>query len=370
MRWTLTRMQQSLLLSPKLVVTGSHLSDDHGATLNEIQSTGQSVDRLVPIPLKINSGHSLAASVSTAVVELAVAFEEIDPWMVFLVGDRYETFAAATAAFLSGIPIAHCHGGETTLGSFDDAFRNSITHMSYQHFVSNTDHAQRVRTLGADPSSVHVVGALGLDAVHGLRLLSRAEIEGKLGIEFLDRNILVTLHPETAMAARRDSGVNEVLDALAEVDDCHIVFTGPNADPGSDAIQTAICDFARQHGNASFFPSLGQELYLSIARHVDVVVGNSSSALIEVPALGTRVLDIGGRQAGRPRAASVIHCEAVTVEVKQALDEMLTQGSIAHVDLSGQPYGTPGASKRIVHVLESLVGDYRSTTSITRGYPE
>ncbi|KAG0163933.1 hypothetical protein DFQ30_010761, partial [Apophysomyces sp. BC1015] len=274
------------------------------------------------------------------------------PDVLVILGDRYEAIAAAVAATVCKVPIAHIHGGELTLGAMDDAFRHSITKMSHLHFTSTQAYRQRVIQLGEQPARVHNVGALGVENIRTLTLLDRGEVEKRLDLPPGQRYLLVTLHPATLEAQPPDAQLQALLDALDAFADYVCVFTGANADPGGAGLNRLLAQHTRsQSARFRFSMSLGVTLYLSAARSADAVIGNSSSGIIEVPSLGVPSVDIGSRQQGRVRSESVIHAAVDTPAIKAAIDQALTPTFWTRAQAAPNPYEQPGTTRRIVETL-------------------
>jgi UDP-hydrolysing UDP-N-acetyl-D-glucosamine 2-epimerase len=270
------------------------------------------------------------------------------------IGDRYEVLAAAVAATLLNIPIAHIHGGEITAGAFDDAIRHAITKMACLHFVAAEPYRQRVIQMGEDPDFVLNAGAPGLDLAGTAPTLSRTELFAALGISGPERFVLVTLHPTTARPDTDATNVTALLGALAGVKDRSIIFTGVNADPGYRAIDDAIKAFvAARPDHAFHFTSLGSERYWAALRLADAVVGNSSSGILEAPAVGVPSINIGDRQQGRLRAASIIDCPADSAAILAALRTIL-EGRFQPEPGTEPPYGRGGASEKIAGTLRKI----------------
>ena len=271
-----------------------------------------------------------------------------------LLGDRFEILAAAIAAMTARIPIGHIHGGELTEGLIDEAIRHSITKMSHLHFVSADQHRQRVIQLGEDASRVFNFGAPGLDSVNRLALLSRAELEQTLPFKFGPTNFLVTYHPVTLSSNNPALSIAALLAALDDYPDAHICFTQANADTNGRIVNSHIDNYRSKYpGRVFVFDALGQLKYLSLAKQVDLVIGNSSSGLLEIPALGTPTINIGDRQKGRLRGRSVIDCGEVTDEIGTAINKGMSADFRKTTANSGSPYGSGNASPRIKDVLKS-----------------
>ena len=353
LRSTIRGLQNKHNVDVQLIATGSHLSPLHGYTLSEIESDGFIPDRLIEILLASDSHVSVSKSIGLAVISFSEAFHQLSPDIILILGDRYEIFAAATAALIANIPIAHCHGGELTYGAFDDALRHSITKMSHHHFVAADEYRRRVLQLGEDPLSVHLVGGLGVDVISRITPLSREALEKSLEFEFAEKNLLVTFHPVTLDGIPSDAQLRELLDALSCLKDTNIIFTLPNSDTQSQLLINLIHDYCSSHSNAKAFPSLGQLRYLSCITYCDAVVGNSSSGLAEVPSFKKGTINIGTRQAGRLLASSVINCDPTSPSILSAIEKLYTpefQHSLQHTE---NPYGSGGASDAIVEILSN-----------------
>lgn len=351
LRWLMAAIRTAPGMALQVVATGSHLSPEFGLTAQEIEQAGFAIDRRIEILLSSDTGAGVAKSTGLGLIGFADAFQDLRPDLVVLLGDRFEILAAATAALLMRLPVAHLHGGEKTEGAFDDAIRHAITKMSNLHFVATEEYRQRVIQLGENPGDVHVVGALGLDGLIKAKRLTRQELEASLGFELGARSMIVTFHPETLSPGIAERQVAELLAALDAFGDFRIVFTLPNADPEGRAITSLIESFVESHPNARAYPSLGQLRYQSLVATVDVVVGNSSSGIIEVPSLGRPTVNIGDRQKGRLRAASVIDCQPDRSEIRQAIDKALSADFQASLEAVSNPYGTGGASDAIARVI-------------------
>lgn len=339
-------------LELQIVATGAHLSPEFGLTYREIEADGLRIDRRVEMLLGCDSPAAITKSMGLGLIGIADALKELRPDVVLLLGDRYEILAAASAALLAGIPIAHVHGGELTEGAFDDSIRHAITKMSHLHFVAAAAYWDRVIQLGEQPASVHLVGGLGVDNLLDLQLLDRAELGKSLGFELRDRNLLVTFHPVTLSGGSSAAQMDELLDALDAFPDHGILFTMPNADPDSRELAKRVEAFAARRVNVRVFVSMGYQRYLSCMKVADAVVGNSSSGLTEAPAFRVPTVNIGERQDGRLKASSVIDCPARRADISAAIARALSAEFRSSLRDVRNPYGEGGASGRIVKVLE------------------
>jgi GDP/UDP-N,N'-diacetylbacillosamine 2-epimerase (hydrolysing) len=338
-------------LELQIVVTGMHLSPEYGSTFQEIERDGFYIDRRVETLLSSDTPCGVTKAVGLGVIGFADVFQELRPDVVVILGDRFEIFAAATAAMIARVPIAHLHGGETTSGVIDEPMRHAITKMASLHFVAAREYRDRVVQLGESPNRVFHVGGLGVDSVVRIPLIPRDQLELALGIKFNAKNLLITFHPLTLDATASIEQLDGLLAALSELSDTHLMFTMPNADTGGRELASRVQRFATAHADASFFTSLGQRRYLSCIGVVDAVVGNSSSGLIEAPALKTATINIGERQSGRLKASSVIDCTADQVAIARALSTLYSAEFQVQLHSVENPYGTGGASAKIVQAL-------------------
>tara|TARA_B100001027_G_scaffold122742_1_gene84782 strand:- start:6685 stop:7839 length:1155 start_codon:yes stop_codon:yes gene_type:complete len=342
-------------LELQIIATGSHLSKNHGYTVNEIREKGFSPNFEIDLNLLNDTKESISNSIGIGTKEFTKAYEILDPDIIVLLGDRYEILSAAISALISKIPVAHIHGGEITEGAFDEAIRHSVTKMSHLHFVSNDVYRKRVIQLGELPSNVHTVGGLGVDVLKRTQILPKRVLEKSLGFSFLDKNLLVTLHPVTLNETNFDKETKELLHALSEFNDANIIITLPNADPGNQSIRKQMKDFAAYHPNAKTYESLGNEVYLSCLANVDGVIGNSSSGITEAPSLKTATVNVGDRQKGRLMASSIIHCNFEKNEIKSSIENIFSQKFKSKLNNVINPYGDGGATEKIFEILKTVI---------------
>jgi len=335
----------------QVIATGMHLSPEFGMTVREIEQDGVVVDRAVEMLLSADTPSGIAKSMGLGLIGFGDAFAQLRPDLVLVLGDRFEILAAVSAALVAGIPVAHLHGGELSEGACDDAIRHAITKMSHVHFVAAAPYRDRVIQLGESPDRVHLVGGLGVDRMQSIELLDRTSLEASLDFTFGHRNLLVTFHPATLERASALGQLEELLSALDGYPDVHLIFTMPNADARGRGLFGRIEQYVAQRANARAHVSLGHRRYLSCLAQVDGVVGNSSSGLAEVPSFRKGTVNVGGRQDGRLKAASVIDCRPERTAILSALARLYSptfQATLAEVV---NPYGTGGASAAIVEHL-------------------
>jgi UDP-hydrolysing UDP-N-acetyl-D-glucosamine 2-epimerase len=353
LRGILTRLKEMDDVDLRVIACGMHLAPRFGDTWRAIEADGFSIAAKIDLDLHDDRAETVARGTGIGVSGFADVLPQLEPDILVVLGDRYEVLAAAVATLLN-IPIAHIHGGEITAGAFDDAIRHAITKMACLHFVAAEPYRQRVIQMGEDPDFVFNVGAPGLDLASTAPALSRTELFTALGISGPERFLLVTLHPTTARPDTDATNVTALLAALAEIKDRSIIFTGVNADPGYRAIDDAIKTFVAARPDCAFhFTSLGSERYWAALRLADAVVGNSSSGILEAPAVGVPSINIGDRQQGRLRAASIIDCPADSAVILASLVR-ISEGRF-HPDPGVEPpYGRGGASDKIAGTLRKV----------------
>jgi GDP/UDP-N,N'-diacetylbacillosamine 2-epimerase (hydrolysing) len=351
LRFVMQGIKEDADLVLQVVATGMHLSTTFGLTYKEIEADGFNIDSKVETLSSSDTAVGIAESMGKGLSGCAEVFSRLQPDLIVVLGDRFEIFAATAAALVAKIPVAHLHGGETTTGAFDEAFRHSITKMSHLHFVAAEEYRQRVIQLGEDPKNVFLVGGLGVDGVKKVNLLSKVELERSLGIKFQSKSLLVTFHPVTLEDETSEVQMRELLSALSDLSDTTLIFTMPNADTGGLALMKVIEQFVESHHNAYAFTSLGHQRYLSCIAQVDGVVGNSSSGLTEVPSFKKGTVNIGIRQLGRLQASSVINCQPVEEQIRGALVKLFSHDFKSSLAMTSNPYGEGDASLKVVIAL-------------------
>jgi GDP/UDP-N,N'-diacetylbacillosamine 2-epimerase (hydrolysing) len=341
-------------LDYQLIVTGTHLSPTYGMTISEISENELKISEKIYIPRNSDTNLDAAISAGTTTSKIAESLDRLKPDILVLVGDRFEILSAAIAASILGIPIAHIHGGESTMGAFDDAFRHAITKLSHIHFVAAHEYVHRVIQLGENPNRVYLTGGLGVDAILKTDLLSKIELEERFGFKFNKKNLLITFHPVTLELSETEKQFEEILVALTDLPDTQLIFTYPNADPLGLRLIEMINDFARFRENVVVFESLGRVGYYSMIAQVDAVLGNSSSGLLEVPTFKKGTINVGNRQKGRLKSASVIDCLPEKSSILSALNELYSDRFMALLETAENPYGQGGAVTKIKSILKDV----------------
>jgi len=351
--WLLDELRADAQVELQLVVAGAHLSERFGMTVRQIEKDGFPIAARVPMPVDDDSVLGVTRSLAAGTAGFGEVFAALRPDVMVLLGDRYEMLAAAQAAMVARIPIAHVHGGEATEGLIDEAIRHSITKMSHLHFVAADSFRRRVIQLGESPERVWTVGATGLDNIGRLERVGKAELQVDLGLAFGAPSFLVTYHPVTLSTDDQGETMRNLLDVLDDTGGT-IIVTGVNADTGGLAMRREAERFAAsRRGRVLLVETLGVRRYLSVMAVVDAVVGNSSSGLIEAPAIGTPTIDIGDRQRGRLRAPSVVHCSEDAPAIRRAVSVALSPEHRVVASHRLTPYGTPGAAARIAGIVRS-----------------
>lgn len=353
--WVMKEIVAAPELELQVVATGMHLSPAFGHTYREIENDGFLINSKVEMLLSSDTSAGISKSVGLGILGFTDALQDLAPDVIVLLGDRFESFAAAVAALFARIPIAHIHGGEVTQGAYDEALRHSITKMAHLHLAAAERYRERILQLGESPSRVFTVGSPGIENMRRLKLLSRPEIERIMKISLGRRSFLVTFHPVTLDDNSAPDQLGALLSALGELEDTTMVFTMPNADAGGHLIPEMIRDFvAKKPSSYHSVTNLGTLKYLSLMRCVDAVVGNSSSGIIEAPSLKIATVNIGNRQKGRLRATSIIDCEPSVAEIRAALRTVFSEDFRSKLAATSNPYGEGETSKRIVEILKTV----------------
>ena len=349
--WLIHDLFHTPSIEPLLFVGGAHLAVHQGETVREIERDGWSIAARIPFLGADGeaSPHALAAALSG----FGDAFDATSPDLVILYGDRVELLAAATAATVRAIPIAHICGGDITEGAIDDQVRHAVTKLAHVHFPSTTSATQRLLQMGEEPWRVHHTGDPALDHFTRGERSNPAELEDVLGFIPDRSTLLVTMHPTTLDLGSNATAASELVEALRAYAG-PIVITAPAPDPGSEVVRSALAELATSRPSTVFVESLGSRRYRSLLPQIGAMVGNSSSGLIEAPEAGLPVVNIGSRQAGRDRGANVIDVEptsrAIGMGIARALDPVFRSTFVGRPN----PYGNGTAARSIVELLAKL----------------
>lgn len=345
-------IQTDTELQLQVIATNMHLSPEFGLTYKEIERDGFRIDKKVQMLLSSDTANATTKSVGLATIGFADAYEDLQPDLIVVLGDRFEILAAVSAALFYKIPVAHLHGGEITEGAYDDCIRHAITKMSHLHFTSTEPYRQRVIQLGEQPGRVFYVGAIGVENIRRILPLSKEELEESIHFSLGDKSLLVTYHPVTLENHTAASQCRNLLDALDKFPDYKVIFTLPNSDTDGRILIRMIQDYVFDHSDRCMsIPSLGLKRYFSALRYVDAVVGNSSSGIIEVPSFGIPTLDIGDRQKGRIASDSVVHCGTDKQEIVDGLVRVLSDEQKDKAKNCLNPYEKGNTTQAILDVI-------------------
>jgi len=340
-------------LKLQLIVTGMHLSTEFGLTYQIIEKDGYHIDEKIEMVLSSDTPAAICKSMGLGLIGFGDALNRLKPDFLVLLGDRFETLTGAIAGLISRIPIAHIQGGELTFGATDDAMRHSITKMSMLHFTYTEDYRQRVIQLGEDPSRVFNVGGLNTEVINKMKFLTKAQLENKINFKLGHQNCLITFHPVTLEKNTARRQFKLLLLVLQNYPELRIIFTKTNADAEGRIINSLIDDFVRQNSDRSIeFTSMGQLLYLSTMRQVQVVIGNSSSGIIETPSFKLPTINIGDREKGRLRADNIIDCGLTSEDITNALEKALSSEFISSLKHMINPYEKEGTSRIIKNIIK------------------
>ena len=350
--WLMKPIWDDPNLELQIIATGMHLSPEFGLTYREIEKDGFTINSKIEMLLASDTPSSISKSTGIGLIGFADAYNELNPDIIVVLGDRFEVLAACIAALYAKIPVAHIHGGETTIGAFDETIRHSITKMAWWHFVAADEYEKRVVQLGEDPKRIFNVGGLGVDAIRKSKLLSKKELMDKTKIKFGKKNLLVTYHPVTLEKLTSKKNIESLLNVLKDLKDVQLIFTMPNADSDGRIIKQMIDEYVSSYKQRSIsFTSMGHLNYLSTLQFVDGVVGNSSSGLTAAPTFKIGTINIGDRQKGRLKAKSVIDCEPTKESIKESINTLYSKDFQNILSKTDNPYGKGNATEKIMAVL-------------------
>ncbi|MBU3190619.1 UDP-N-acetylglucosamine 2-epimerase [Clostridium bowmanii] len=350
---TLNKIKENSNLELQLIVTGTHLSDNFGYTINEILEDGFKVDETLPIIMETSSKGTMAKEMGLLMIQLSQAFERLKPDILLVLGDRYELFAAVSTAMTMNIPIAHISGGEITEGAIDGQIRNAITKMAHIHFPGAKVYSENIISMGEEAWRVFDIGDPGIENIKLTNFLSREELKRQLNVIIDKDTILVTYHPVTLEMDDLSYQIESLIKALNIVNK-KMIITYPNADNGGNYIIKKLEEFAKLNSNVHLFKSLGVLRYLSIMKLCCTVIGNSSSALVEAPYLKIPVVNIGNRQKGRLMADNIISCSNNYEDIIKAITKSLSYEFKEKVQFTKSLYGDGDTSGKIVSVIENI----------------
>lgn len=356
MFWILKMLQADQDIDLQIIATGMHLSPEFGNTYKVIEENGFEITKKVEMLLSSDTEVGISKSMGLGMISFSECFEDLSPEIIVVLGDRFEIFSCVAAAMIAKIPIAHIHGGESTEGLIDEPIRHAITKMSHIHFAATEKYRQRIIQLGEQPENVFNFGSPGIDNVYKLNLIdSKTNFEEQIDFKLGDFSAIVTFHPVTLDDNSAKQQFQELLDSLWHFQDLKVIFTKPNADTNGRVIIEMIDHIVSKYPDRfCAYTSLGQIRYLSALKFVDLVIGNSSSGLIEAPSFKVPTINIGDRQRGRIKADSVIDCEPNKNEIISAINAAISDDFQDKIKHTINPYGMSGASENIVNTLKSI----------------
>lgn len=352
---TIGKLSTNSNFDTKIVVTGTHLSPEFGLTYKEIENDGFKIDEKIEMLLSSDTPISVSKSMGLAMISFAEYFERAKPDLLVVLGDRYETLAVCCAAMNARIPIAHIHGGETTEGAIDECIRHSVTKMSYIHFTSTEEYRKRVIQLGENPNRVFNVGAPGVENILKTELLKKDELEKLINFNLDKPYAVVTFHPVTLEENKAEQQIKQLLDACSKYKKMKFIFTKSNSDANGRIINYMIDEYASNNNNVVAFDSLGIIRYLSAIKYSEVVIGNSSSGIIEVPVFKIPTINIGDRQKGRLQGETIINCEPNTKDIEVAIKTARSSEFRDKISKCKNLFGDGNTSGKIVNIIQEFL---------------
>lgn len=359
LRWLMQDIKDDPDLELQVLVTGAHLSPEFGLTVKEILEHGFAVDAAADMLLAVSSPAATAKGMALAGISVADALARLDPDLLFVLGDRYELLPVCSAALVMGIPIAHASGGDVTEGAIDDQIRHAVSKMASLHFPGSEDSARRLAQLGEETWRIHLVGQAGLDNLRRLPEIPRHDLALDLRLDPARQWAVMTWHPETKCSTQENlMTLWDIINALSAREDLQVLATYAGADYGGQEINDQLDMAAMALGDGfKVHKSLGQLRYINLLRQARVMVGNSSSGILETPGLGLPTLNIGERQKGRLPAPNILTCARDSASIARGLEEALSEEFLARAR-SGQaanPYGDGRFAEKTLAVLKGML---------------
>lgn len=353
LRNVISKFNQDKGIDLRIAVTGMHLCEEYGMTYKEIEKDGFTIDVKIPILLNTDDSESVSSAMGLALIHFGHYFARLNPDVLIVLGDRYETLAVCIAAMNQNIPIAHIHGGEITEGAIDDAIRHSITKMSYLHFTSTEEYQKRVIQLGEEPDRVFWVGALGVENALELQALSKTELEKELGISLVTPFLLSTFHPVTLEDIEdTEKQIDALLSVAVEHSEYIWIFTKANADAGGKMINRKLDDISKKYEHIYVYASLGMKRYLSAMKYAEAVIGNTSSGILETPSFHIPTINIGDRQKGRIQARTIVNCRAEKDSIEYAIGIIKSDEFRRNIRDMSNPYFRRNTSEEIYRAIK------------------
>ncbi|MEH1739360.1 UDP-N-acetylglucosamine 2-epimerase [Fusobacterium varium] len=348
------KLEKDLIL--QIIVTGMHLSPEFGLTYKEIEKDGFLINEKIEILLSSDTEIGVSKSIGLAMISFSEAYSRLKPDLIILLGDRYEILAATIAAYISRIPVAHISGGDITEGAYDDAFRHSITKMAYLHFPGSKNSRRRIMQLGESPERIFDFGDPGIENIKNTEIYNRKELSEILKFDLEREYILVVMHSTTLENFSSAQQMKNLFCALKNFEDYNIVFIKGNSDNNGRKINQMIDEYEKENKNrVKSFISISIKEYLSLLKNSEVLLGNSSSGIVEAPALEKINLNIGDRQKGRERANTTIHCDGTKEEILKNLSDILNGKYNNRLKKVESPYGDGNTSSNIVKIIKKFL---------------
>lgn len=353
----MSRLMRMVAVSPEceiqIIATNMHLSPEFGLTYKEIEADGFHINKKVEMLLSSDTANGTVKSMGLATIGFADALEDLKPDLVVILGDRYEMLCAAQTCLIYKIPVAHLFGGEITEGAYDDSIRHAITKLSHLHFTSTEEYRQHIIQMGEQPNRVFYVGSLGVNNIKSEPVMTLLELEDSLNFKLGKKFLLITFHPVTMENNTAAVQCDDLLKALEEVNnEYQLLFTLPNSDTDGRVIISKVNEYVSQHPKKAYaIKSLGKKRYYSALKYATAVVGNSSSGLVEAPSFHIPTLNIGDRQKGRTRGASIIDVSANYPDIKKGLEKTLSSVFINRAKTVENPYEKDETVENIFNVI-------------------
>ena len=351
----ITHLQKRKKFKLSLIVTGQHISKDYGNTKIKVLKDFRKICHTININVKKTNSTSILKSISFGINKIGKYLKTEKPDLIILLGDRYEILSAGIGSIYNNVKIAHIHGGEVTTGSIDDIIRHTITKFSDLHFVSTEVYKKRVIQLGENPKNVFNVGSLGVDNIKITKLIDKEKLEKELSIKFDKYNFLITINSFVEQNVSINHFLKNFFFVIKKFKDTSFIFTIPNSDLKSDIIRNKILDFCRKNKNSFVFKSLGAQKYLSCMKICDIVLGNSSSGILEAPTLKTATVNIGDRQKGREQASSIINSDYSLEKIYASIKKSLSLDFKKKIEKTRNPYFKKNTASNIVKIIEKKI---------------
>lgn len=355
LRNVIARIDADMELELCLLVTGTHLAEKYGSTIEEIVADGFPITKEIPILSGETGEEGIIKAMTNALHAFGETFRELRPDMLIVLGDRYELLPICEAAMIYKIPISHISGGEITEGAMDDSVRHCITKMSHLHFPGCESYRKRIIQMGEQPDCVFNYGDVGIENILKMHYMEKAELETSIDFKLDKPYACVTFHPATLEKTSPKMQIKELLCAIEKFPEMKFIFTGANADAGGDIINQMVKEFVEKHHNCKAYASLGIRRYLSLLKTSEMIIGNSSSGIVEAPCFGIPTINIGDRQKGRLQADSIINCIPRRDDIIKAINLGLTKQFKDIAAKANNPYGAGNTSEGIIKEIKNYL---------------